>query len=121
VDTRTKIVTADEAAVRIARNGRPARIVTGFFDPLLAEHAQRLEELAAPDRTLVALIRTPANALLSARARAELVAGVGVVDLVVIEEGENTLARLGGDEAVREESADERRARAFIEHVRTRY
>jgi hypothetical protein len=77
MDTRSKIVSSSEAT-RIALR---ATVVSGCFDPLLAWHASRLQELKG-DSPLLALIATPANPILSARARAELVAGLKVVDHV---------------------------------------
>jgi bifunctional ADP-heptose synthase (sugar kinase/adenylyltransferase) len=80
VDTRTKIVSAGEAA-RIAASG--AMVVSGYFDPLLAIHAERLEELKREQpRPLIVAIADPDNPILPARARAELVAGLAVVDYV---------------------------------------
>jgi glycerol-3-phosphate cytidylyltransferase-like family protein len=84
-------------------------LVTGHFDPLTAEHAQRLESLRKPDHALVVVITSPAHPILPARARAELVAGLAVVDRVLIAE-----------DVVREEAADFERSREFAEHVRSR-
>jgi hypothetical protein len=79
VDTRTKIVPAAEAA-RIAEAG--ATVVSGYFDPMLASHADRLQQLKRAGAPLLVLIANPPDALLTARARAELVAGLRVVDYV---------------------------------------
>jgi bifunctional ADP-heptose synthase (sugar kinase/adenylyltransferase) len=79
VDTRTKIVSAAEAA-RIAASG--AIVVTGYFDPLLAAHAERLAGLKRQGLPLLIAIADPENSILPARARAELVAGLAVVDYV---------------------------------------
>jgi hypothetical protein len=80
MDTRSKILSSSEAA-RIALR---ATVVSGYFDPLLAWHASRLQELKAElkGNSLLALIATPPNPILSASARAELVAGLKVVDYV---------------------------------------
>jgi hypothetical protein len=81
MDTRSKILSSSEAAQIALR----ATVVSGYFDPLLAWHASRLQELKAElkgDSPLLALIATPANPILPARARAELVAGLKVVDHV---------------------------------------
>jgi hypothetical protein len=80
VDTRTKIVPLAEAQ-RIAARG--ATVVSGYFDPLLASHAERLQNLKREDTPLLVLIADPGNPILPARARAELVAGLAVVDHVV--------------------------------------
>jgi len=79
MDTRTKIVDAGQARL-IAAQG--ATIISGHFDPLVASHAERLAELKNEDVPLLVLIATPADAILPARARAELVAGLSVVDYV---------------------------------------
>jgi glycerol-3-phosphate cytidylyltransferase-like family protein len=79
LDTRTKIVSTEEAA-RIAAAG--ATVVSGYFDPLVASHAGRLAELKREGAPLLVLIATPEHAILPARARAELVAALRVVDFV---------------------------------------
>jgi bifunctional ADP-heptose synthase (sugar kinase/adenylyltransferase) len=81
LDTRTKIVTIEEA--RKLTDGKPARWVAGDFDPLLAGHVSRLHEFAAPDRLLVVGVSDIASPLLPLRARAELVAALAMVDCVV--------------------------------------
>jgi hypothetical protein len=79
MDTRDKIIDAVQAA-RIAASG--ATVVSGYFDPLIAAHAERLAKLKPADSKLLVLIATPSNAILSAGARAELVAGLQAVDYV---------------------------------------
>jgi hypothetical protein len=79
VDTRGKIVGADEAAA-IAAAG--ATVVSGYFDPLIAWHARWLASFKKPARPLLVLIATPENPILPVPARAELVASLRVVDHV---------------------------------------
>ena len=79
MDTRTKIVPIEEVA-RLAESG--ATVVSGYFDPLLASHAGRLQDLKRSGVPLVVLIADKDDAILPARARAELVAGLQVVDYV---------------------------------------
>ncbi len=67
---------------------QPAQWVAGNFDPLLAEHVRLLGRYAAPDRCLVVEITNPPRPLLTQRARAELVAALGMVDYVVLKSGE---------------------------------
>jgi bifunctional ADP-heptose synthase (sugar kinase/adenylyltransferase) len=110
VDTRTKIVEASEAE-SIARNG--AVVVSGYFDPLTASHAERLAGLKTGGAKLLVLIATPGNPILPARARAELVASLGVVDYVSELNGTAT-------PQVRLESEDELRLAKLIEHVHSR-
>ena len=79
MDTRTKIVDAGQARL-IAAQG--ATVVSGYFDPLVASHAERLAGLKSSGIPLLVLIATPDDAILPARARAELAAGLAVVDYV---------------------------------------
>src|SRR5579863_4505944 len=79
MDTRTKIVDAAQARL-IAAQG--ATVVSGYFDPLVASHAERLAELKREGVPLLVLIATPDGPILPARARAELVAGLAVADYV---------------------------------------
>jgi hypothetical protein len=79
LDTRTKIVDATEAA-RVAQAG--ATVVSGYFDPMVASHAERLTALKRDGEPLLVLISTPPDPILPAAARAQLVAGLSVVDYV---------------------------------------
>jgi bifunctional ADP-heptose synthase (sugar kinase/adenylyltransferase) len=79
LDTREKIVDATQAA-SIAASG--AIVLSGYFDPLLAEHAERLAALKPAGAKLLVLIATPQNAILPAAARAVLVASLLAVDYV---------------------------------------
>jgi hypothetical protein len=79
LDTRGKIIDAAHAG-RIIASG--ATVVSGYFDPLIASHAERLARLKPGDSKLLVLIATPVNAILPAAARAELVAGLRAVDYV---------------------------------------
>ena len=111
MDTRTKIVPASEVQ-RLAASG--AVVVSGHFDPLLASHAERLAEVKREGKPLIVLIADPEDAILPARARAELVAGLRVVDYVV----ECSAGSL--EPHVRLESEDQRRRDGLIEHVHAR-
>jgi bifunctional ADP-heptose synthase (sugar kinase/adenylyltransferase) len=117
MDTRTKIVPAEEAARIINDSERSAAqgaiVVTGYFDPLLASHAERLRGLKREGVALIVAIAEPENPILPARARAELVAGLAAVDHVV-ETAE------GFEADVRLEEEDSRRLEALIEHVHAR-
>ena len=79
MDTRTKIIDAAHAA-SIAQSG--ATVVSGSFDPMIASHADRLATLKQAGTPLLVLITTPPDAILPALARAQLVAGLSVVDYV---------------------------------------
>jgi len=67
---------------------KPVRWVTGYFDPLLAEHVRRLAQNTAPGQLLVVEIANPESPLLPQRARAELVAALSMVDYVVLGNGQ---------------------------------
>jgi len=79
LDTRTKIVDAAQA-VHLANGG--ATVVSGYFDPMFASHAERLASLKRDGEPLLVLISTPPDPILPAAARAQLVAGLSVVDYV---------------------------------------
>jgi bifunctional ADP-heptose synthase (sugar kinase/adenylyltransferase) len=85
LDTRTKIVPLHELERRL--QGRPATRLSGYFDPLLAEHVQRIAALREPGSLLVVEVTNPAQPLLAQRARAELVAALAMVDWVVLGDG----------------------------------
>lgn len=113
------------AALEIARtmqvSGMPVTVVSGYFDPLLAGHARRLAEIAAPGGFLMAVVTEPERPILPARARAELVAALAVVDYVVsAEDGAELLAQLPADRVFREEAADLRRAQELVARVHQR-
>ena len=110
MDTRAKIVSAAEAA-RLAKSG--ATVVSGFFDPLTAEHAARLQGLRQSDRPLLVLIASEKTSILPASARAELVAGLAAVDYVAeLTDEIQPDARL--------EAEDRARQARLIQHVRMR-
>ncbi|MBV6433557.1 MAG: hypothetical protein IANPNBLG_03735 [Bryobacteraceae bacterium] len=78
VDSRNKIKSWQQAL-------QPgARLVTGFFDPMIPEQVERLRRIAG-DGKLVVLLKTPPNACLDPRARAELAASLDFVCAVVAE------------------------------------
>ncbi len=99
------------------------KVVTGYFDPLLADHARRLQRLRGPEDTLLVVVRDPERPLLPARARAELVAALRAVDFVVPAAGElsELLSSLQPDEVIHEEAADEARRQELIRHVQERH
>jgi bifunctional ADP-heptose synthase (sugar kinase/adenylyltransferase) len=122
VDTRTKIVDW-ETALEKARECRTA-VVTGYFDPLLASHATRIEELRAGFKRLIVLLSEPAEPLLDARARAELVAALDAIDYVVLPQARASSVEFERIEEVwvfREETADEARFERLVEHVHRRH
>jgi hypothetical protein len=61
------------------------RVVTGYFDPMIPAQIERLRQIAG-DGTLVVWLKTPENAYLDLRARAELAASLVFVSAVVVED-----------------------------------
>lgn len=109
MDTRHKIIDAAQAA-SIAASG--ATVVSGYFDPMVASHAERLASLKTGAKLLV-LIATPDNAILPSAARAELVAGLRAVDYVSEFDG-------GLTPQIRLEQEDAERFTALLNHVHAR-
>jgi len=89
---------------------KPARWVSGYFDPLLAEHVRRLRECTKRGQLLVVEISNPEAPLLPQRARAELVAALSMVDYVVLGNGEPSNGIVDAGVKAR-----------FIEHVLRRH
>lgn len=109
IDTRNKIVTMEQAK-RVAEQEK-APVVTAYCDPLLPAPVKRLRAIAGEGRVMVVL-KTPPNAYLDARARAELAASLDMVlGVVIAEEWQGAIA-------LHEEEAHTRNA--FIDYVRER-
>ncbi len=122
MDTRRKIL--DAAAARALVEAGPTRLVSGYFDPLTAAHADRLAEIARaePGRKLVVLVQPWEDALLDAVSRAELVAALRTVEAVVAGEEAQRLAGMVPEAAIlHEERADEERRRQLVAHIRSRH
>ncbi|HEX3880259.1 MAG TPA: hypothetical protein VHW24_24925 [Bryobacteraceae bacterium] len=120
MDTRFKIV--DASAIR----GRKAKIVTGYFDPLLAWHAEKLEALRGGAEVFAAAVLPLRDELVGQRARAELVAALRVIDYVLIASGADfeafgdVAAALDAAQVVRLDEEDLRRRAELIADVRSR-
>jgi hypothetical protein len=108
LDTRTKIVAAERVAGRT--------VVAVYFDPVVAPHAQRLQELAKEHGPLAVCVCDPPKPLLPARARAELAAALRDVELVVV--GDAALSQAVA--IIDERPADLARRAALMAHVRSR-
>src|SRR5678809_491291 len=127
MDTRNKIIPPDRAALlagELRDRGAAVRVVTGYFDVLVADHVRRLREIAAGSGAVFALVLDPPLPLLSRRARAELVAALSVINYVVPAEepaARELMGHFHPGEIVREESADLLRARRLSEHVQRRH
>ena len=127
MDTRDKIIDCDHAAtlaVQLRKQGVSLKAVTGYFDVLVAEHVRRLRAIAGEGSKLFVVLLDPPLPLLAARARAEMVAALAMVDYVVPaggQEAEGLLNRFAASEIVREESADLLRAQRLSQHVQRRH
>jgi hypothetical protein len=116
VNTQIKIV--DAAAC--CGNG-PVTVVTGYFDPLLAWHAQEFESIRGRASALAVVVLPLGGELLSQPGRAILVAALRVIDYVLVADNEDLdglFAELKPAEIVRLEDDDLRRRGELIEHVR---
>jgi bifunctional ADP-heptose synthase (sugar kinase/adenylyltransferase) len=118
MDTRKKILSAGAVP-------RGATVVTGTFDVIRAEDARELEAIHARNsvRPLVALVLPLSGELLPQRARAELVAGLRMVDYVLITDDgppDALLTLLQPAELVRLEAVHADRKRQLMEHVHRR-
>lgn len=126
VDTRTKILSPEAAVAMTHGCPRPLAVVTGYFDVMLAAHAEELEAARGETGagTLLVLVSPPPRPVLSPRARAEMAAALRVVDYVVIAEDgrgpEALLAALAPDRTVRAEAAHRTRSTQVVENVHRR-
>lgn len=116
-DTRAKILSSAEL-LAYARAHPELPIVAGYFDPMWAPHAARLNELAGSAKLLV-LVEPKADGLLSDRARAELVASFAVVERVAVVTDDATHEQFGPG-VIDERQGDEARYQTLASHVRKR-
>jgi hypothetical protein len=113
MDTRRKIVLVASAPLGCT-------VVAGFFDVLQAADAR---DLAALSRPVVAVVLPLADALLSQQARAELAAGLRMIDYVVLAAEtcpDALIEQLQPARVVRLEAVQARRSRQLKENVRHR-
>jgi bifunctional ADP-heptose synthase (sugar kinase/adenylyltransferase) len=123
LDSRTKILPPDQAVALWRKAAEKPLVVTGYFDPLLAQHVRRLDELAAGGTNLLVVLVSPERPLLNLSARAELVAALRSVCCVVPcreDEAESLLEQLREATVVREEAADMERRRNLARRVMER-
>ncbi len=118
MDTRTKILAPDAVP-------RAAIVVTGTFDVIRAQDARELAAIRAsrPGLPLIAVVTPLADELLPQRARAELAAGLRMVDYVLITDDahpDSLLASLHPAEVVRLEAVHADRKRQLMQHVHRR-
>ena len=121
MDTRNKILPLDDVPALLGAT--PWLAVVGFFDPLTATEAKRLAGLACRGRKLLAIVLQSENALLSAEARAELVAALRDVHLVAITKRErwrSIMPNRADLQIIEDPEGDKTRSAEFIKFVLTR-
>lgn len=82
MNTRDKIV---KLAAWRRQTVKPA--VSGYFDPLLAAHVERLESLYREMGPLTVILNEPADVIVPLEARAAVVAALECVETVVLPDG----------------------------------
>jgi hypothetical protein len=82
LDTRAKIKNLPELRTLLLRDAWV--ILAGEFDPLTAEAAEFIEKTRLPGHSLLVVLRSNSDELLSADARAILLAGLRSVDAVFV-------------------------------------
>jgi glycerol-3-phosphate cytidylyltransferase-like family protein len=107
VDTRSKILSEEGGWPDFAR---PLAVATGYFDVLRAAHVRDLQQArdAVIAATLLVIVMPREIDLLPVRARAELVAGLRIVDYVVCG---SSIEALRPDLVVKLENKDNERLR----------
>ncbi len=113
MDTREKIVDRDTIAALLASG--QWTVVAGLFDPLTLTQAQRLAVNAGTGRRKLAVVIPDGDTLLPAQARAELVAGLRSVDVVVIAKPEQI--RMPGVHIEEDAAAERERSEEFVRFV----
>jgi hypothetical protein len=117
LDTREKIVPLSDVPQRVSQDDWLA--VVGTFDPLTAQQAARVAELANGGRRILAIVLEEAETLLEPAARAALMAGLRTVQLVTVAKPHEWRGALNGANVQVAEDAEGERARSaeFAEFV----
>lgn len=118
MDTREKIKKSEELPALLSSGSWV--VVVGYFDPLTLDQAQRLRDVSSKGKQLLAVVISKESSLLSARARAELLAALADVDAVLIPEAEEWRKSVEGRAAITvidDTAADSKRTEAFIQFV----
>jgi hypothetical protein len=126
VDTRNKILTAEQAAhtarAWYAQGGR-LRVAVSYVDPLLDDVAAWLAGLVADGAALLLVVTDPPDPLLAASARAELGASLAAVRWVTAvppSELDALLAALDADEVSDNRTEEDGLRARFAAYVRER-
>jgi hypothetical protein len=98
-------------------------VVAGLFDPLSAVQARRLAALANNGRKLMAVVLDGDNTLLTAEARAGLIAGLRSVAAVVIansDDWRNLVAQNSRAQLIEDPEGERARTEEFVQFVLNR-
>lgn len=115
MDTRSKIITAEQALERVPECGA----VLASFDVLTAERIRRLQAIRHDSPSLMAILADVSGSLLNVTARAELAAALSLIDWVVIAEDSTSLTQRAA-KVYDEREADARRAADLVRYVHQR-
>jgi hypothetical protein len=120
VDTREKIRSLQEAEHLLSAGSWI--VVPGVFDPLTNVQARRLTEISDRARThqLMAIVLKGRSTLLTAEARAALVAALRTVGIVAIADEHDWRSHIPQRENIRvieDAEGEERRSAEFVEFV----
>ncbi len=113
MDTREKLVVLDHLPA-LLENGKWA-VVAGLFDPLTLAQAERIAAFADAGQNILAVVTPDPDTLLSAEARAALVAGLHSVNAVVI--ADTTEIRMPGIPIHEDAAAERERSAEFVRFV----
>jgi hypothetical protein len=122
VNTREKILSLDQA--RAAAVGIPVTAFVTHLEVLQADHIRALEAVAAESvpGKLFLVLTDPPSPLVALEDRAEVAAGLRMVDYVVPTAAgrEPALDAIHPRRIIEDEEEDRGRTRRLIEHVRSR-
>jgi hypothetical protein len=116
LDTRKKIVSLAQVEMNLADGNW--LVVAGYFDPLTAFVAERLENLLVQGRNekVLAVVLDGPGMLLSAEARSVLIAALRIVHLVSVAPEKELHRFVAGDPRIRfvfDRETDQRNSAAF--------
>ncbi len=113
VDTSEKIVDLDGLPALLEKG--EWRAVAGLFDPLTLTQAQRVAAAAEAGQKVLVIVIPDRDTLLTAEARAALVAGLRSIDAVII--GDPEKVGIPGVRIPWDEAAERERSAEFIRFV----
>ncbi len=122
MDTRNKIKTVNDAlaaGMEAKESGKRLVISYGEYDPMLADHAERLAARRTDDAWHVVAVLPGKDPLLPLPARCEMAAALRAVDCVVaFEQPPSLLSMVAGKAELHDDrKADENARRDLIAHI----